>query len=698
MFNWQVVPKNKDILNTSAAFEGMGLHLDANKVALKPKNCVEVHRYHPKFKDLEVTKGGKIDLNQFTMAGLKSRYDSKNYNITKDDKGNISVTQKDGRPVVDVINSWFGLIVRTQDKESERRISIAKNGEIDGYWIDEFKQNGVLLSKQYDKTNNIPSSVYEMYPNGSRSTTNYDKNGKITSKDFWKKGANIAETSIEYSDGKPYKKVNNGNVEYILVKDLVKNINGLGTPTTRSALTNNVLKRITGDNFVETMKEYEKQTGRELLLDIQDEIGLSQTLKNKLTNHIESLYCKNASAQESGEYLANKLFEDVQGLGSGNLAAHINMINSKNIKYVLVEYKTLAAIKTLDVALSVKEFSWKLQDYLNVDISSEQEDKLIKKLAPLEGLLTAIQGEWGIKQSERDKLIKKIIDISLEDKSGGVKSRIKRDMSTHPKDTHKLEIDALRAQNAVNDVGDLRNPGLSNKVQDTKKNQTFSGQIEQGRTGDCWLLAGLNSIIAKPKFFNELEKLVKIDSKTGDYFVTMKGANRTYRVSQNELKEYSGLATGSEKVNAVEIAMDKLIRDEAYKERGFVHFIDEKFGHVSSVTIDANWPTKIWSSLFGECSHVGEKIEPLTENFNSKDKLYGMSLSGEDDCRGMASSEKEKEYTITARHAYSIVGSDDKNIYLLNPWDSADKITISRENFNKLGARIQVYDFSDVKK
>ena len=75
-----------------------------------------------------------------------------------------------------------------------------------------------------------------------------------------------------------------------------------------------------------------------------------------------------------------------------------------------------------------------------------------------------------------------------------------------------------------------------------------------------------------------------------------------------------------------------------------------------------------------------------------------MSLSGEDDCRGMASSEKEKEYTITARHAYSIVGSDDKNIYLLNPWDSADKITISRENFNKLGARIQVYDFSDVKK
>jgi len=286
MFNWQVVPKNKDILNTSAAFEGMGLHLDANKVALKPKNCVEVHRYHPKFKDLEVTKGGKIDLNQFTMAGLKSRYDSKNYNITKDDKGNISVTQKDGRPVVDVINSWFGLIVRTQDKESERRISIAKNGEIDGYWIDEFKQNGVLLSKQYDKTNNIPFRVYEMYPNGSRSTTNYDKNGKITFKDFWKKGANIAETRIEYLDGKPYKKVNNGNVEYILVKDLVKNINGLGTPTTRSALTNNVLKRITGDNIVETMKEYEKQTGRELLLDIQDEIGLSQTLKNKLAQSI----------------------------------------------------------------------------------------------------------------------------------------------------------------------------------------------------------------------------------------------------------------------------------------------------------------------------------------------------------------------------------------------------------------------------
>ena len=88
------------------------------------------------------------------------------------------------------------------------------------------------------------------------------------------------------------------------------------------------------------------------------------------------------------------------------------------------------------------------------------------------------------------------------------------------------------------------------------------------------------------------------------------------------------------------------------------------------------------------------KIDPLTEDFNNPDRVYEMSLNGskEDDVYGLAKSEKEENYRIVSRHAYSIIGSDEENIYLLNPWDSEDKITITRENFKKLNAGIEIYE------
>ena len=230
---------------------------------------------------------------------------------------------------------------------------------------------------------------------------------------------------------------------------------------------------------------------------------------------------------------------------------------------------------------------------------------------------------------------------------------------------------------------------------ETSKNKTFNGQIEQDLTGDCWLLAGLNSIIAKPKMLKELEKLVKTDPKTGDYLITMKGINKTYRVTRNDLKEYTTIAKGSEKVNAVEIAMDKYIRDEAYKDKERGHSIDDEFGYVSDVTIDANYSSFLWRTLFGDNYNLYDiKIDPSTEDFNNPDRVYEMSLRGNkgDDVYGLAKSEKNEIYTIIARHAYSIIGSDENNIYLLNPWDSADKITITRENFKKLNAHIEKYE------
>ncbi|MGN0031012.1 MAG: hypothetical protein ACI37Q_03560 [Candidatus Gastranaerophilaceae bacterium] len=687
--------------NTSFIDEGMtALGIDINKDNSKPKNYVErPKKYHPMFKELEITKNGKADLNQFTLQSLKQKYNNKDYNVNQNEKGLITVTKKDGTPVMSVFQNFSGPFITYNNDGKILTINLSKNGDIDSYSTQKI-ENEVIVRNNYRNTDKYPYSTIEKYSDGSYRQSNYDKTGKITFQDYWKKDGSSAQWAIDYSDGKPYKKrvgcYGNHKIEYILVDDLEKDItakNSLGLPTTRPSLSDNVLKRITYDNVLETLEEYQKKTGRSLTDDIDNEIGLSRALRDKLINHIETLYTKEGESEKTGKYLAQKLFDDIQGLGSGKLADHVKMINSQNLKYVLTEYKLLTLYKQEGIYTNIDDCLSFLENIPGIKFNYKTSEDIAQKLAPIEGLLTAIQGEIGLKQSERNKLLKQIVDTSLNDKAPEVQKRIKRDISQHPQDYHKVEVDIYRAENSSG--GDLRNPELKQQRLETSKNKSFNGQIKQGLTGDCWLVAGLNSIIAKPKMLKELEKLVKIDPKTGDYIVNLKGAKQTFRVTKNDIKEYTAIASGSEKVNAIEIAMDKYIRNEAYKDTEHTSYVDDEFGDISDVTIDGNSSSFLWRTLFGDNNDLYDiKIEPSTEDFNNPDRVYEMSLIGSkgDDVYGLAKSEKEENYRIISRHAYSIIGSDENNIYLLNPWDSEDKITITRENFKKLNAHIEFYE------
>lgn len=680
-------------------FKAMGLNLTNKNNHPKPTNYVERPKtYHPVITQLPVEKSGKVDLNNFTMNGLKSQYDSKNYAISKNKRGEIFVIgKKDGKLLLSVFNNVFGLSIVYKNGNKEQSVNLNKNGEIEGYSLGECN-NGTQTIVQYRNKGKYPERKYIVYPNGDKKQTNYDtKTGQIKFQDYWKKNGNSPEYYTEYSNGKPYKKVAGSKTEYILVNDLEKDItakNGLGLPTTRPSISENVLKRITSENVLETLEKYREKTGRDLVTDIDDEIGLSKSLRDKLINHVDTLYCKNAKPKDSGKYLAKKLFDDIQGLGSGKLAEHVKMINPKNLKYVLTEYRNLTGDKQVRAFQTYNELFY-LGKKIGINLSSVKGEEAVKKLAPLEGLLTAIQGEFGLKQSTRNSLIKQIVKVALEDKDSGTKSRISKDISRHPKDTYKVEVDLYRASNSAD--GDLRNPKLNEARLNTPKNKTFKGQVKQGRTGDCWLLAGLNSIIANPSALKQLEKQVKYDPKTGNYSVYMNGLKQTYVVTKEDLKNYTAISSGSEKVNAVEIAMDKYMRDSAYNEKGGYFHVDEKFGSVDRVTIDGNFSSILWNTLFGDNYKMRPNIDPLKEDFNNPKRLYGFSLSGSDDNRtvlGVASSNKSKNYEIISRHAYSIIGSDEKNIYFSNPWDSSEKITIPRADFKNIGYNLDIYEFN----
>ena len=684
-------------------YENLGLYIGTSeeKNTQKPTNYVEKpKKYHPQFPKLEITDDGKVNLSAYTLENLQKKYDKNNYDIKTEQKNNITITtvsDKNGQPVFSTTsNKFFGTkYIDFYNGQNRESIILNEKNEITEYET-LTNTNGKTTFKRYNIKTNLPESIHETYPNGDRKNTSFDKQtGQIIYQDYWTPTGNSAKWFVEYSNGKPYKiGGSDTKTEYPLVDDLEADItakNKLGLPTTRPSIEENVLKRITYSNVYEILNEYKNKTGRDLTQDINDEIGLSKDTRDKLINHIETLYCKSLAPEESGDYLAQKLFDDIQGLGSGKLSEHVKMIDSRNLKYVLVKYRELTNEKLENTMNNTDRFTTFLTEYLGFYVDT---DKIAEDLTPIEGLLTAISDEWGLKESERKALIKQIIDASLNDKAPEIQSRIRRDIESHPEDNYKIEVDIYRAENA--NRGDLRNPELKNEKLKTKENKTFSGQIKQGETGDCWLLAGLNSIITKPEMRKELEKLVKIDPKTGDYLVELKGEKKTYRITKTDLNEYTALSTGSEKVNAIEIAMDKFIRDENYNdEEGKIFSIDEDFGTVDDITIDGNFSKYLWRTLFGYNPNLFDiKIDSSTEDFNNPERVYSMSLKAGEfiSISNLAKSEKQENYEIISRHAYSIIGSDDENIYLLNPWDSEDKITITRENFKKLDARIELYE------
>ena len=80
-------------------------------------------------------------------------------------------------------------------------------------------------------------------------------------------------------------------------------------------------------------------------------------------------------------------------------------------------------------------------------------------------------------------------------------------------------------------------------------------------------------------------------------------------------------------------------------------------------------------------------------NFNDKKKVFSFGHLKEDTTGIHAENQYGEVFDIPKNHAFSITGEDENYIYIVNPWYPANKLKITREDFEKLEPAISYAEF-----
>ena len=635
----------------------------------KPSNYVEkIQNRHAQ--ELLADENYNIDLKQFSLENIKQKYNQELYDIEykKTDFGYqfIEITSKQNNNVkINIQIEPTGFVTYSRKSlnsiatftidNSGNLLSSIEGKNIQNY-VERFyndgiittestRQNGYFQNRKNYIEGKLTSEEFYNQPNGDYKITY--QNGQITQK--YMLSGEEKDCYYIYENGKPIKKMfalskqswAKEGAEDSLLEDLVRTerINNLveelykdiyatsyGFPTTRSTIKKHVMS-IKPEDVEDIMKKYEEKTGENLLDAMAHELKVSKALHE----HLETLYTKNGDKWETGEYIGEKLTQFSGNIISGRnpinakeFSRYIKLITPENIIGVLRNFQK-PEILGIDLNPILEE--------LNLDISD------YGMLPNYNGLLQSITTQTCFTKKQQQELLEHVLTqlensadinadfIYIKDIVSSVRENMKSDKSLL-KDSIRLQIRATKSStNSINEI--------------SKANGKFDLDIQQGNTGDCWLLAGLISIIQKPAGKKALEDCLSVD-ELGNVTVNLKGFGKVYKISAQEIEESLHLSSGDGDVRAIEIAMDKYIKENSW----------------ISTSIDGNKTTTFYNAFFGN----GDTLS-LDEDFNNPNKFYALSIPFSFD----AINKEDEPVEISGKHAIAIVGSDEEYVHVIDP-------------------------------
>ena len=317
-----------------------------------------------------------------------------------------------------------------------------------------------------------------------------------------------------------------------------------------------------------------------------------------------------------------------------------------------------------------------------------------------ENLMEAIIKERGLPTEVRAEYLTHIKDALVEaaKQKGVYADDISKDFDKEIK--YQMEKFGLASATYINSFLEKLNDRI--KMKDdawiSKPNGKIDEKFGQGNTGDCWLLASIQALAQSPKGLEILNDLVSVD-ESGNVTVTLKGAGKSYIITPEELAGNQQLGSGDADVRAIEIAMDRYFMEERGINNWSLWNPATRYdlnGNNANIAFEIltgeGGRNFLTNSLFGRLPDFWFTDSQI-DNFNKENHIavVGAHLKGD---LTFAASDGTGDITLHTDHAYAVKGADEKNVFLVNPWDTSKVITVPREIFKDFFNSIDEFDLS----
>lgn len=320
-----------------------------------------------------------------------------------------------------------------------------------------------------------------------------------------------------------------------------------------------------------------------------------------------------------------------------------------------------------------------------------------------ESLVDAIMSERGLSPEKRAELVKYIKDVLVQyAKNKGVytddiDNRLDRNINYE-----KRKVGPMSGKHIDYLMKRLITRASCYSSPDNKPaNGQIDGDFKQGQTGDCWLVAAIKAAADNPQARKMLDDLVSVDDK-GNVTVHLKGVNKTYVITKEELEGANELSSGDMDVRAIEIAVNRYFEEEYEHSWNPHRKNDIDKGGQSQMAFQILFgkggksflAESFWGSLYDALFNVNDS---LIKKIKSGKAIVVVSVT-----EALKVSDLKDAYDadgdpvqLIGSHAYSVIDADEEYVYLVNPHDSSKVIKMRIEDFKDTFNSADVLELDD---
>ena len=335
--------------------------------------------------------------------------------------------------------------------------------------------------------------------------------------------------------------------------------------------------------------------------------------------------------------IKREIWNSVNGLGNARkLKAYVGLINTDNVINIVASFETESGRSLFEKIMS------------NQFITDKDVNEVLRYLN--DTLCRAFEIE-GMYVADYKTLIDEHIEFETNKKG--------------KRNSKDIDEDVV--------ILNRRYDSFKSNIIEYQPNGMIDEDFNQGKVGDCWLIAALNSLRLTETGNKMLNDIVSMDS-VGNVRVILKSVDKEYVMTPEELAGADELVRGDLDVRAIEIAVIRFLH-EIQDHQTHDKSIQNKMSGVKIKSADINDGMSPLSAPFyllfdEECIDNIAVDEDLIEKIKSRKYIVLVS--------------SHNGYSLDSfskHHVYSVVSADDDFVYMYDPYDIDNLRKMSDKDF-----------------